>query len=236
MNPSLDPQVDNSQTQEQPEELPTWHRPTITMLYLPLIPRDQTGNTSLQPYKIPPDNPFIGQPGYRPEIWALGLRNPWRFGFDRQTGDLYIGDVGQGTREEVDFQLAGSTGGQNYGWDCREGDLPYQPGNCDPSVVFTEPVYTYDHTNNNCSVTGGFVYRGTTYPSMQGIYFFADYCQGDIRGLQKETGSWVEQNLLPTGLRIQGFGEDQEGELYIAAVDPNASGNTGRVLKIMAGP
>ena len=97
-------------------------------------------------------------------------------------------------------------------------------------------IPTTTDVDGTCAVTGGYVYRGIAYPSMQGIYFFGDYCQGDIRGLQQETGSWVEQNLLPTGFNILGFGEDQAGELYVAVVDPAASGNTGRVLKIMAGP
>jgi glucose/arabinose dehydrogenase len=207
------------------------------MLYLPITPRDQSGPTSQAAYAIPPDNPFVGQAGYRPEIWALGLRNPWRFSFDRMTSDLYIGDVGQSTREEVDFQPADSSGGENYGWDCREGDLPYEPNNCDPSVVLTEPIYTYaTHVNGTCSVTGGFVYRGSIYSSMQGIYFFGDYCQGIVKGLQQETGTWVEQDLLPTGMRLLGFGEDEQGELYIAAVDPTGSVPTGRVLKIDASP
>jgi glucose/arabinose dehydrogenase len=207
------------------------------MLYLPVIPRDQSGSAALAPYAIPPDNPFVGQAGYRPEIWALGLRNPWRFSFDRLTGDLYIGDVGQGEREEVDFQPAASSGGENYGWDCREGDLPFEPNNCDPALILTEPVYTYaTHVNGTCSVTGGFVYRGSTYSSMQGIYFFGDYCQGIVKGLQQETGSWVEQDLLPTGMRFLGFGEDEQGGLYIAAIDPSGSLPNGRVLKINSSP
>ncbi len=219
------------------ENTPTPPVIDTNMLYLPVIPRDLTGNANLLPYKIPQDNPFVGQAGYRPEIWALGLRNPWRFSFDRQTGDLFIGDVGQSQREEVDYQPASSAGGENYGWDCREGDLPYQPNNCSPSTVFTEPVYTYvTHDNGTCSVTGGFVYRGSAHSSMQGIYFFGDYCQGIIMGLQQETGSWVQQNLLPTGLSLLGFGEDELGELYIAATDSSASAPTGRILKISTSP
>ena len=216
--------------------------PPITdnfMIYLPLIPREQTGTgtTALLPYRIPSDNPFVGQAGYRPEIWALGLRNPWRFSFDRQSGDLYIGDVGQSSREEVDLQLASSPGGENYGWNCWEGDILYPSGSCDPNQTYTFPVYTYaTHVNGTCAITGGYVYHGSDYPSMQGIYIFGDYCQKSIRGLQLDAGNWVEQELLPTGLNILGFGEDEGGELYLAAVDPNASGNTGRVLKIMASP
>jgi glucose/arabinose dehydrogenase len=219
------------------EDTPTPPLTDVHMVYLPLTPHDQSGTASLAPYGIPPDNPFVGQAGYRPEIWALGLRNPWRFSFDQQSGDLYIGDVGQGEREEVDFQPASSSGGENYGWDCREGDLPYEPNNCSPSVVLTEPVHTYaTHVNGTCSVTGGFVYRGLTYGSMQGIYFFGDYCQGIVMGLQQEAGSWVEQDLLPTGMRILGFGEDEQGELYLAVIDPPPNAPTGRILKINASP
>jgi glucose/arabinose dehydrogenase len=159
---------------------------------------------------------------------VLGLRNPWRFSFDRQTGDLYLGDVGQGSWEEVDFQPAASSGGENYGWNILEGESCYASSNCDKSG-FTLPVYVYDtQAGGNCAVTGGFVYRGQTYPSMQGIYFFGDYCSGTISGLQQEAGIWTAQELAGTDFRITSFGEDQSGELYVLDSD-------GGVYQITAG-
>jgi glucose/arabinose dehydrogenase len=179
-------------------------------------------------YSIPPDNPFVGDSSYRGEIWALGLRNPWRFSFDRQTGDLYVGDVGQGSWEEVDFQPASSTGGENYGWDILEGETCYGGTNCDKSG-FTMPVYVYStQAQDNCAVTGGFVYRGQAYPSMQRIYFFGDYCSGVVLGMQQESGAWTVQALEDTNYLISSFGEDQSGELYV--VDRN-----GGVYRITAG-
>jgi glucose/arabinose dehydrogenase len=180
--------------------------------FLPLI-RQANGNSGLMPYRIPPDNPFVGQSGYREEIWALGLRNPWRYSFDLSTGDLYIADVGQNLVEEVDFQLADSPGGQNYGWNIMEGDRCYQSTNCDKSGL-TLPIFTYTHTYG-CSITGGYVYRGPNNPGMQGIYFFADYCSGRIWGLQKSGNSWSDQILTQTSYNVSSFGEDQAGRLYL---------------------
>lgn len=180
--------------------------------FLPLI-RQANGNSSLMPYRIPPDNPFVGQSGYREEIWALGLRNPWRYSFDLSTGDLYIADVGQNLVEEVDFQPADSPGGQNYGWNIMEGDRCYQSVNCDTSGL-TLPIFTYTHTYG-CSITGGYVYRGPNNPGMQGIYFFADYCSGRIWGLQKSGNSWTHQILTQTSYNVSSFGEDQAGRLYL---------------------
>jgi glucose/arabinose dehydrogenase len=166
-------------------------------------------------YTIPPDNPFAGQQGTREEVWALGLRNPWRFSFDRQTGDLYLGDVGQGSWEEVNFQPASSQGGENYGWNIMEGQVCYNSPSCNTSGL-TLPVSVYPtHSSGSCSVTGGFVYRGSDYPGMQGIYFFADFCNGKIWGLQREGDAWVRQELADTDYMITGFGEDQGGELYL---------------------
>lgn len=166
-------------------------------------------------YKVPPDNPFVDRADVRPETWALGLRNPWRFSFDRTTGDLYIADVGQNRWEEVDFQPAGSPGGENYGWDVMEGRHCFEPAaGCDPSGL-VPPVAEYDHSQG-CSITGGYVYRGSRYPQMAGVYFFGDYCSGRIWGLQREPdGEWTMTSLLETKVSISSFGEDAAGELYV---------------------
>jgi glucose/arabinose dehydrogenase len=192
---------------------------TVThQAFLPLI-RQANGNAGMMPYRIPPGNPFVGQFGYRKEIWALGLRNPWRYSFDLSTGDLYIADVGQNLVEEVDFQPADSSGGQNYGWNIMEGDRCYQSASCDQSGL-TLPIFTYTHTEG-CSITGGYVYRGPNNPGMQGIYFFADYCSGRIWGLQKSGNSWNHQMLTQTSYKVSSFGQDQAGRLYL--VDKNGS-------------
>jgi glucose/arabinose dehydrogenase len=175
--------------------------------------------SGVDPYLVPATNPYTQTVGYLGEIWALGLRNPWRYSFDRQTGDLYIGDVGQNTEEEVDFQPASSHGGENYGWNNLEGNLCYNPSiNCVPPARYAPPVAVYDHgTNdsNGCSITGGSVYRGVTFPRMQGMYFYGDYCKGKIWGLIYSNG-WYYQQLLDTTLSISTFGEDESGNLYVA--------------------
>ena len=171
------------------------------------------------PYQIPSDNPFINTPGYRPEIWALGLRNPWRFSFDHTTGDLYIADVGQDAWEEVDFQPAGDPGGQNYGWRILEGTHCYNPSSgCVPPLAYAAPAFEYPHgTNdsNGCSITGGLVYRGSTYPSMQGIYYYGDFCKGKIWGAAYNSG-WQTTLLTTAPFMISTFGEDETGEIYVA--------------------
>jgi len=172
--------------------------------------------SGVDPYLIPASNPYTQTAGYRGEIWALGLRNPWRYSFDHQTGDLYIGDVGQGDAEEVDFQPASSPGGENYGWNILEGDLCYNPPfGCVPPDHYAPPVAVYAHGPNGCSITGGAVYRGAAYPRMQGVYFYGDYCSGRIWGLI-DAGGWQNQLLLDTGLSISTFGEDEAGNLYVA--------------------
>jgi glucose/arabinose dehydrogenase len=188
---------------------------STNVVFLPMLIRTDGVPPSDGPYRIPVDNPLLGTPGYRGEIWALGLRNPWRFSFDRVTGDLYIGDVGQASWEEVDFQPVTSTGGENYGWNEMEGTHCYLP-NCDPTGL-TLPVYEYPtHELGSCSITGGFVYRGGDHPDMQGIYIFADYCNGNISGLQLDGSIWQDQLLLDTNVSISSFGEDEAGELYLA--------------------
>ncbi len=166
------------------------------------------------PYAIPPDNPFVGQPDTRPEIWALGLRNPWRFSFDRATGDLFIADVGQNEFEEIDWQPAGSLGGENYGWPIMEGLHCFQRADCDRAGL-TLPIVEYDHTVG-CSVTGGYVYRGQRFPALRGVYFYADYCSGTVWALWRDArGQWQHRDTLHTDLRISSFGEDVTGEIYL---------------------
>ena len=171
-------------------------------------------------YLIPPTNPYTATVGYRPEIWALGLRNPWRFSFDRQTGDLYIGDVGQGLWEEIDYQPASSAGGQNYGWRIMEGAHCYNPDPCD-STGLTLPIWEYSHSAGQC-VTGGYVYRGDDYPDLAGMYVFGDYISGAIWGLRRAGGSWEHDELIQAPFQISAFGEGEDGQLYAAAYDEGA--------------
>jgi len=185
-----------------------------SMIYLPLIMNNYHAMPGDQPYAIPADNPFVGVPGYRQEIWALGLRNPWRFSFDRLNGDLFIGDVGQNSWEELDFQPANSQGGENYGWNIMEGFECYGGGNCDKTGL-TLPVFVYQTDVAGCAVTGGYVYRGHTYPGMQGIYFLGDYCSGKLWGLQPDGNSWLAREFLDTSYNFSSFGEDEAGELYL---------------------
>lgn len=166
-----------------------------------------------QPYGVPADNPFAGDGRWRGEIWAWGLRNPWRFSFDRLTGDLYIADVGQNRYEEINFQPAASTGGENYGWSRYEAFDCYQNG-CE-AITATFPVLAYDH-GNGCSVTGGYVYRGSQFPALTGNYLYADYCSGMIwAALRPAEGDWPTQVVLDSDLIISSFGEDVAGELYV---------------------
>ena len=164
------------------------------------------------PYEIPADNPFVDNGVALGEIWAYGLRNPWRFSFDRLTGDLYIGDVGQYATEEINRQPASSAGGENYGWSCMEGDVSVDYNACDGSPL-TAPILVYDH-NPECSVTGGFLYRGKI-GGLHGRYVFADYCSGVIWFAADSGGDWTAAPWADTGLRISSFGEDEEGELYV---------------------
>jgi glucose/arabinose dehydrogenase len=169
--------------------------------------------TSL-PYRVPPDNPFVGQPGRRPEIWAFGLRNPWRFAFDLPTRTLYIADVGQGRREEVNV-VADGAGERNYGWNIWEGTICYPSGtSCSPSGI-TMPLIDYDHADG-CSITGGYVYRGSALPEVAGRYFYSDYCSGWLRSFLAAGGAATERTdwgIMPVG-NIQSFGVDARGELY----------------------
>ncbi len=167
-------------------------------------------------YQIPPDNPFVDTPGARPEIWAFGLRNPWRIGFDRMTGDLFVADVGQSSREEVNLQPAGSPGGENYGWPRMEGTACYQPTSGCQTGSLVLPILDYSHAEG-CSITGGYRYRGTALPALYGAYVFGDYCSEKIWiGVQSPAGTWSRADLLSTSLSISTFGEDATGELYVA--------------------
>ena len=177
-------------------------------------------------YGIPADNPFLVAGDTIPdEIYAVGLRNPWRISFDRETGDLYIGDVGQGLREEVNFQAANTAGGQNYGWDCREGLRDY-PGsnsaNCANGTIYTEPIFDYEHNNTNggYSITGGFVYRGTA-DDLKGTYIAADYLTDRIFLTPAGGGSVTFQDADAL-TEISAFGEDDNGELYVLELDNGA--------------
>jgi hypothetical protein len=167
---------------------------------------------------VPSDNPFVGQSGIRPEIWSYGLRNPWRFSFDRSTGDLYVGDVGQNAREEIDVATdAAQFGrGRNYGWSIMEGMACFSGSSCDRNGL-TLPVLDYRHAEG-CSVTGGYVYRGTALGGFAGHYFYGDYCEGWVRSFRLSGPGVTEQLEWPSlrpGGQILSFGEDARGELYI---------------------
>ncbi len=164
-------------------------------------------------YTVPSDNPFAGATAGRDEIWSYGLRNPWRFSFDRATGGLWIADVGQGDWEEINVEAANDPGGRNYGWRTMEGNHCFNPATGCSSAGLTMPVWEYGHTEGS-SVTGGYVYRGTGSPAMQGIYFFGDYGSGTIWGLRPTTQGWENRELKPTSYNISSFGEDEAGELY----------------------
>jgi glucose/arabinose dehydrogenase len=171
-----------------------------------------------QGYAVPEDNPFTGREDARGEIWAYGLRNPWRFSFDRETGALHIADVGQTDWEEVNLQSPGAGGGQHYGWDTLEGRHCHEPRQgCDPSGTEI-PVATYDH-DLGCSITGGYVYRGERYPAMSGLYLFGDFCSGRIWALERRGGDRFRMaELLDTELGIASFAQDAAGELYVLAL------------------
>ncbi len=177
-----------------------------------------------RPYAIPADNPFasggLRPGGGLPEIWAYGLRNPWRFSFDREWGDLYIGDVGQGAWEEIDRQPGDSRGGENYGWPVMEGRHCYS-GQCNQSG-FVRPIAEYSHSEG-CSVTGGYVYRGARQPALLGVYVFADYCSGTIFSLQVDEGTITPKSVAVSGRNVTSFGEGEDGEIYLVATDGTLS-------------
>lgn len=179
------------------------------------------GTTARHSYRIPRSNPYVGRKG-RDEIWQRGVRNPWRFSFDRLTHDLFIADVGQSAREEVDFQPAGSGGGQNYGWKIMEGTSCYSTSACaagvpacnDPILIL--PILEYGHVDGNCSIIGGYVYRGSLTPSLYGAYVYGDYCSGRLWAARQTGGMWSSQVLAPSAAGLTCFGEDANSELYLA--------------------
>ncbi len=162
-------------------------------------------------YAIPPTNPFATSGG-APEIWAYGLRNPWRFSFDREWGDIFIGDVGGGAWEEINRQPADGPGGLNYGWPIMEG-RHCRTGTC-TITGFVQPIAEYDHSSG-CSVIGGFVYRGTAQPDLDGVYVFGDWCSGILFTLQVDEGTITPKPVLSSGLAVSSFGEDDSGEIYL---------------------
>jgi glucose/arabinose dehydrogenase len=177
---------------------------------------DVDNTTGRTPYAIPADNPFREQAGARPETWVSGLRNPWRITFDRETGDLWIGDVGQGAFEEIDVVRASSGGGQNFGWNIMEGRHCFAPRDGCTSDGLTPPVTEYGHGGGECSVTGGYVYRGTAWPNLRGGYLFGDYCSGRMWAIDAAASEVDEPTLvLESGHTISSFGEDDAGELYV---------------------
>ncbi|HEX6642077.1 MAG TPA: PQQ-dependent sugar dehydrogenase [Thermoanaerobaculia bacterium] len=169
-------------------------------------------------YAIPPDNPFAGMPGVRGEIWSYGLRNPWRFSFDRLTGELLMGDVGQDSWEEIDIASIAVARGANFGWPRMEGRHCFPPDTTCNGGGLTFPVLEYAR-EFGCSVTGGYRYRGTKWPALYGIYFYADYCSGRIWAAEEVDGAWHSSVVADTELLIVSFGEDENGELYVVDHD-----------------
>ncbi|MGC9405576.1 PQQ-dependent sugar dehydrogenase [Streptomyces sp. BPPL-273] len=170
-----------------------------------------------EPYAVPQDNPFVGDPNAKGEIWSYGLRNPWRFSFDSGTGDLLIGDVGQSEWEEIDWAPADSKGGENYGWSQMEGTHPFRGGTEPANHV--PPVHEYDRTGLGCSVTGGYVYRGQAVSDLVGQYVYSDYCDGTLRSLEIENGRvTAEHDLGVSGGEVVSFAQDGDGELYALAI------------------
>jgi glucose/arabinose dehydrogenase len=180
---------------------------------LRIDPSKRTGSLA---YGIPNSNPFVGKDG-RDEIWAYGLRNPWRFSFDRDTGALWIADVGQGEWEEVNVASGSSNGGENYGWRRMEGTHSFEGGS--PPSNHKGPIYEYSHADGSCSVTGGFAYRGSKIPAMRGSYVFGDFCVGKLRAFATRRGRAINHRFLgPKVGSLASFAEDRNGELYVLSL------------------
>jgi glucose/arabinose dehydrogenase len=171
------------------------------------------------PYRVPPDNPFVGRAGARGEVWAYGLRNPYRFSFDRLTGDLYVGTPGEFRREWINFSPAGTGAGQNYGWPILEGTLCWQAASCDRTGL-PVPIAEYDtYSGGSCAVIGGYVYRGARYPALRGAYLYGDFCSSQIwLAARGASGAWSSTPMLRLGGLISSFGEDEAGELYVVEI------------------
>ncbi|GEP50212.1 glucose dehydrogenase [Flavobacterium noncentrifugens] len=178
------------------------------------------------PYGIPPTNPYAGALVGNDEIWAIGLRNPWKFSFNKSTGDLWIADVGQDAIEEINKVAAPLTPGLNFGWRCYEGSAPYNTSGCAAIGTMTMPIAEYNHSTGGHSITGGYVYNGTTYPNLQNKYLFADYYQNRIGMVDNTTGARTYSATFSGSSGFTTFGEDVTGELYVAA------SATGKILKI----
>ena len=195
---------------------------------------DVSEATQAIPYQIPTDNPFINDPAVLDEIWAFGLRNPWRFSFDRNTGDLWIGDVGQNIWEEVDYvPFEAFDTAPNFGWRCYEGFEPYNTNNCSTPNAYDEPVVVYNNDDDGCSITGGHVYRGCSYPALYGYYIYMDYCSGRIWGIDAD-GSDLGNDVLLGNLsnfNFASFGEDSAGEMYLLGI---ANGTIYKVVESSA--
>jgi glucose/arabinose dehydrogenase len=194
-----------------------------------LLRVDVSGTTG---YTIPPNNPFVGDTSAAPEVWAWGLRNPWRFSFDRQTNDLYIADVGQDLWEEVDVAPGGVPGGLNYGWNIMEGDHCYNASTCNMTGLWL-PVLEYGHTNGACAIVGGYAYRGSAVRALAGRYLYSDNCAGFVKSFRYVAGFATEQydwSAQLSGLSgVSSFGQDARGELYVVTLG-------GAVYRIVAGP
>ena len=193
---------------------PQGHAQNPRSLLGKLLRIDPSGDEA--PYAVPTDNPYMGSTQGRAEIWVLGLRNPWRFTFDRATGDLFIGDVGQNAYEEISYLPAGSAGGANFGWNLMEGTHPFPPGSQPPANAgLVPPIVDYAQNVGGCSVTGGYVYRGPSRPELNGVYFYGDYCSGLIWTLVPQGDAWLSEPFARTGFTLSSFGEDEAGELYV---------------------
>ena len=193
-------------------------RATCPTRFRPIIPF--AASAAVNPSGFAIQDPANYHPGAKPEIWAYGLRNPWTFNFDPKTGDLYIADVGQNAWEEIDFQPAGTPGGQNYGWDWLEGShcYPETVSECPRSQVGVLPVAEYNHSQGDCSISGLGVSRGQESPTLDGIYFNSDFCSGRVWGLKRDdSGAWVYQELLDTQLLATGGGNDEAGNVYLTS-------------------
>ena len=198
-----------------------------TTLLGKMLRLDVGQNVGAAPFHgIPADNPFLGRGDVEDEIWALGLRNPWRFSFDRQTGDLFVGDVGQGNREEIDFEPALSAGGRNYGWKVMEGNfcLASTAGCGTPvpscnAAEYTAPIIDYGRAGGRCAVIGGYVYRGQQIPELFGHYLYGDLCAGTLWAAERADNSWQPIELMPTLPRLASFGENAAGEIFLVARD-----------------
>jgi glucose/arabinose dehydrogenase len=182
------------------------------------------------PYAIPATNPFRNTTGAMPEIWAYGLRNPWRFSFDRLTGDLFIADVGQSAREEVNFQPAASPGGVNYGWRRMEGTACFNPSTACNDGTLTLPILEYDHSLG-CSITGGYRYRGRRFPQYVSRFFYGDFCSGRIWAATQSGQTWSSTQLMDTAFSITSFGEVEAGELYVVHYGSGSDGTVQRLVE-----